>query len=415
MRHRTALLAGATLVVAGWQPGSPVLAPALLPFAWALAPRPTTAGCLFFAYYLVGTRALPGAALRLYGAWPGLPLGVSLWVVLALAAALPWVALHPDMEASRPSIVGRLLAASALSLLPPLGLCAWLQPVHCAGWLFPGAGWAGLLGTLVLEAWLALGGRRWGEGRRAEALPPLIAFGLLCAQALQGGYPLIEPPPGWLAVGTVAEPFPAQLPTTLQQSRRLLGLARRGLREGAKVVVLPELAAGRWSPLLATAWEADLRRHTRSGATVLVGAAVEVGEGAGFRNSLLALDSSGWREFPARQPLPLVLWRPLGEPLAQADWQRPGVRRIGAERALVLICYEEFLPALILRDFFLDPPSLMLTVADSRWSGDSDAARSQALHSRGWALLFGIPMLRAVNGNREAPSGCRSRHWSGNC
>ncbi|MFD2274243.1 hypothetical protein ACFS07_33130 [Undibacterium arcticum] len=62
---------------------------------------------------------------------------------------------------------------------------------------------------------------------------------------------------------------------------------------------------------------------------------------------------------------------------------------------MVLFCYEEHLPGIILSGIWRKRPEVIVAVSNSWWGKGGVAPVVQERHSESLAKLFGIPLLRA--------------------
>jgi len=99
------------------------------------------------AYFAAGSRDLPGGAVVFFGDeaphWWGLGMWLAASVLLSAPFALCW------SRASAKRAMG-FVVALLVTLVPPLGIVGWLNPLSVAGILFPAGGWVGLALTFAL-------------------------------------------------------------------------------------------------------------------------------------------------------------------------------------------------------------------------------------------------------------------------
>jgi apolipoprotein N-acyltransferase len=197
-------------------------------------------------------------------------------------------------------------------------------------------------------------------------------------------------------------------------------------------MVFPETVVPYWTASTDAFWEQTLGALRASGETIIVGARIpESGAPAGrladFATSIAVLrsdlrdtntigvsrltDESIWRPrytnamvvrgaqaaiVPQRIPVPIAMWNPFRPDSARLNIFRPGLVRIGNERAGIVICYEQLIvwPVLIT---MIQHPTVLVAPANDYWAASTTIPRFQLTAMRSWARLFGIPCLFAVN------------------
>src|ERR1700722_3812581 len=159
------------------------------------------------AYYAAALwPIIPGLEAYWKSAMPLIPL--VLWIATAILLSLPWTM---AWTSSRVHCLWRAPLALLATILPPLGVIGLASPGTGAGYLCPGAGWAGLVIVALLPGFVlstqVLGSRPW-----RSFLFVTICF--LVGVASGDRFRHLgdaEPPRGWVAVdthfGDVSEPY----------------------------------------------------------------------------------------------------------------------------------------------------------------------------------------------------------------
>lgn len=387
----TAAAIGGLIGYIGWGHGFTILA-ALMPIVWMIARSRLAAFAGAFAYYLAGSRVIPSAAEVFFGEASSLALGVTLWLASAAALALPWGLLQGGMSVASRSL--RLAAALTLVSLPPLGFIGWLNPILGAAQVVSGYG----VGSLVLGAILL--------GALALPLPrtPLrMAVSILSLALVVGSQALNSPvpatPSGWVGLTTHVGPSPEGLSEELERYRNLIELTNAALSDSTvTVIVLPEQFAGYWNRNAQRFVEAAVGPTLRSrDATLIFGAAIPTGEKARTTNSLLIFDGNSWSQYDARHAVPVSMWRPWAHDSTATKPMQSGVVSVHGQRALISICFEDYVVWLPLWSLLTESPDLILSSGNGWWVRGSAAQQIQLEHIEAWANIFHIPLVRALN------------------
>jgi predicted amidohydrolase len=166
---------------------------------------------------------------------------------------------------------------------------------------------------------------------------------------------------------------------------------------GANVVVLPESAAGRWTPTVERLWAREL---TGSGATVMAGAAVI--DQDGYDNVMMRISAERseilYRE---RMPVPISMWQPWLAWMGQRSgagahvFANPVVEIEGVKVA-PLICYEQLIVWPVLQSM-LHRPDIIVATANGWWTSSTSILATQEASAQAWASLFGLAIVLAVN------------------
>lgn len=370
------------------------------------------------AYYLGALWPLAVGARNFFGSQASLVSAVLLWVVCALLLATPYSLLW---SGSREQWVWRVPAALLLGALPPLGLIGFAWPGTALGLLFPGAGFFGLLGWLLIS------------GINARH-PVTIGFVLFWAVAANLLYLKPAAPAGWVAVDTHFGAIAHGTVAPLVEYNTVEAIAGEASRTPGAVVIFPESVVPRWTRATDALWQSAIEDWRRQGKTVVVGAliplAMSPSAGEELREAVMLLRKDvpsdptipefrraaaslpvvmpyGLRNvamirgaqtgsFEQRVPVPFALWHPFSAGGARLNAFGLGVVPIAGERAAILICYEQVIPWTVLTAAF-ESPTVFVGISNDHWAMDTPMAKWQELCLRAWSRLFGRPYVLAVN------------------
>lgn len=381
---RSLLLVIAAIAVGwiGWI-GHPLAFAFAVPFPalWAAAQSRWTAAAVSGGYFLAASRGLPLGVANFYETdmW----LGLMLWLVAAAGFVVVHAFLWTASPGWRRSV--QFLIAMILMAVPPLGIVGWAHPVTAAGALFPRWGWVGVAATIAILLAMTT---RWvwlGSGIATAAFVISAAT-----------YAPVQPLPGWRGLNTtmggssVVAPF-----LDPHKQKGLLDQVQEAVRGGPRVIVLPESAAGIWTPTTARLW-----RDAAGGATLLVGATHL--KPNGYDNAMVAATAEDDEDvYRQRMPIPISMWRPwagwFGQTAgASASFVGDPVVTVADKRAAVLICYEQLLIWPVLQSLWYDP-DVLVVVGNGWWTERTSIIPIQQATVESWARLFGVPVVSAFN------------------
>lgn len=376
------IVAAAVVGAVAWS-GEPLTLPlaCAFPALWAFAPSRIVAAMVGAAYFLAASRGLPQGVVNFYSSDVGL--GVALWV----GAAAAFVLVHAVLWQRRPGAgrMARFALAAVLMSVPPFGIVGWAQPVTAAGILFPGWGWWGLTATAAILTTMTT--RRW----------PIAAIVGACFWTWSAAHWIApSPPQGWVGLDTRLGGALGRTPD-LDQTQALLDRVRKAGAAGARVVVLPESAAGLWTPITSVFWIDSLRG---TGVTAIAGAAIVDREG--YDNVMVeAGEGRAHVLYGERMPVPVSMWQPwrtwTGEGGgARASFFGNPVVEAGGRRVAPLICYEQLLVWPVLQSM-AHAPDMIVAIGNDWWTSGTSILAIQQASSQAWARLFGLPLVLAFN------------------
>ncbi|SFT84371.1 hypothetical protein SAMN05192563_1004329 [Paraburkholderia aspalathi] len=387
---------GTAVALTAWYPGHYAIALLALPAAWSRLRSQLAAFMLWASYYLAGARDIPMVCARFFGGYDeltrptALALGVVLWVLQAIVLASPWVLLKPGRSLYDRSPVWRVVVATLVVTVPPVGIIGWLSPLHVASMLYPGWRWVGMgLGMAALCA--AAMPRAWPWTR--------VTWTALVCLSVCAHWQFVSaaPPAGWIAVDTALGRFDQSSYTPLyERNVRLQAIARRAFAAGNIVVILPEEIAGLWRTSTALWWRADIQRMRATGQTLVIGMDVAV-KTVPFRYTDTAIiTGAGHGRVNSRQPVPLALWRPGGATSAVPGSLAQPYPVIAGKRAAISLCYEDLLWWPHWRTL-VEKPDVVISQSNGWFDGDLALSRIQQQGIVSVARLAGAPLLRATN------------------
>lgn len=360
-----------------------------------------------FTYYFAASWPLLTAGRYLWRDNAAEPT-ILLWFGSSCLLALPWAG---AWTANRLHLTWRIPIAVVASVVPPIGLIGWANPLTATGILFPGTAWLGLV--LVFF------------GLPGLVLRPRVAASIAIAAATLANHQWPAPPPPpptWEAVDTSFGD------AAKNEYTAAMWVQQRALGSRAQVLVFPESVVPMWTEATELFWQATLQELQSTGKTIVFGAGLPrtpvreavslIDTGAsldvlrGLRqpftlersprsdvpyfNAVLARGADK-AELHQRVPVPIGMWKPwkqhAGVPLNAFG---PPVLTVQERRVAVLVCYEALLawPAL---QAITRRPALLAVIANDHWDRSIAIARSQRAAANAWARLFRVPLIVAIN------------------
>ncbi len=351
---------------------------------------------------------------------------LAIWICGATALSIPWAL---AATATRIQYLWRAPVALAATVLPPLGIIGLASPLTATGYLFPGTAWIGLAAvaflpgiTLALPA-LSMPHRR---GVLCSVITACIALATVPRL-----FKFIEtaPPSGWIAVNTnlgdVSQPF--------RDFAAAQFIQETAANSTARVLIFPESLVPRWSEAVEGFWMQSLDRCRKQGQILAFGAGLPRPDqdnltkltelwsydfgpaldalkrirtapahpslrppSAEPTDNTLVIAGDESAVFYQRVPVPVGMWQPFNRSSVPLRLRSTGVLNIDHQRAAVLICYEQMLPFPVLASM-LQHPTVILGISNTFWISGTSIPRYQANAVRGWARLFRLPYLLAVN------------------
>jgi len=335
-----------------------------------------------FAWYLGAGASMPSEWMTFFG-------GDHIGGFLAWGAWAAIMALAYMIAPRRTPGVG-LVTGLVLTAIPPLGLIGLGSPLMAAGALFAGLGWLGLTLTLAFYT-LSIAPGRW----------PVV---LIIAVALIATVRNVAPPPSIPATSwsmtTFNGTYPRDLMAQFQRQDALKSRVGQAIREGARLIVLPEGAIDNWTDGNSVYWS-DVRAMAKAHhAQILVGVYQSTDDSMHQAADGL-LDLTTGRLYPASMSIPFGMWHPWRSSANDPNFpiQLSALRKTIPTRfgeAAYSICYEELLLWPLAAKMLASHPRLIISAAN-QWFTSPDTARAQTRSIAMQARLWGVPLVRAVN------------------
>jgi hypothetical protein len=356
--------------------------------------------------------------------WKSEPLiPLLLWIFTALLLSLPWTV---AWTSQRIHYLWRAPLALLATIVPPLGIVGLASPLTGAGYVFPGAGWAGLAIVAVLPGILLS-----TQSLSLRACGVVIGLAaILCIASHLSYSGDAEPPSGWMAInthfGNISEP--------LRDFAAAQFIQQKANESSAHALIFPEAVVPRWSEATEAFWRQSLDRWRTRGQILAIGAglpdklvrndrerlsdlrtydfddAIEVLKSGSTRtihgptrsplpervdNTMILVGAESAR-FNQRVPVPVGMWRPFSKVSVPLRLNAPGVLAIDHQLAAVLICYEQMLTFPVLTSM-LQHPTVIVGISNTFWVDHTTIPRYQVNALRAWAKLFQLPYFLAVN------------------
>lgn len=356
----------------------------LLPIGWGLARSRWSASLLILGYYLGGARGLPGGTAVFFGSDSPAWLGSACYLAACLFLTLPFFILW-----SKSGSGWRFVAATCVSVVPPLAFVGWINPLAVSGVLYPAMGWIGLAFTIGMIMALAVRSSQWIL---------TLVFMTVFANV---HYVAPAAPAGWSGVDTH---FPQLgsgrgLGQVIDAMKRVDWLVRYADTVPANSVrVLPETVIGPIGDSARFLLADTSARLAKRGSRVLAGGELEQDDGR-YLNAVLVVGAQGSDGRQAVQgiPVPLSMWHPFGKAGAVADlWGHSGLIDVAGKKTGVLICYEQLLTYSVLW-MMTENPDVLVGASNLWWVTDKTIPVIQAQMMTTYGRLFGISVIRAVN------------------
>jgi len=394
-------------------------------------------------YYVAGLWPMVPGLDRYIGQSTTLLIPVTLWIFAAAVLSVPWTI---AWASNRSHCLWRAPLALLATVVPPLGIIGLASPLTAAGYLFPGTRWTGLVAVALLPG-IVLATRALDLRRRCIVLCSAIGFCIgftIEARTFSPGQS--DLPRGWIAVNThfgdVSGPF--------RDFPAAQFIQREAGQRSARVLIFPEAVVPRWSEATEVFWRQSLDQCRSRGQILAFGAGLPAKARAGqdkrgslselrsydfgpaidalkrmdapraihgsafslathappaddlmkpypepIDNTLLVVGAES-ATFYQRVPVPVGMWRPFNRASVPLRLGAPGVVVIDRQRTAVLICYEQMLTFPILVSM-LQHPTVIVGISNTFWVDGTPIPRYQGTALRGWAKLFRLPYLLAVN------------------
>ncbi|WP_436226521.1 hypothetical protein [Cupriavidus necator] len=360
-----------------------------LPLLWGVTRSRWEGLSLMLAYFAAGSRGLPGGAVVFFGDEAPHWWGLGMWLAASVLLSAPFALCWSRVPAKR--AMGFVLAL-LVSLVPPLGIVGWLNPLSVAGILFPAGGWVGLALTFVLFIALMRQRVRWLAG---------LAVAVAAANVSMHRGPSIHD--DWLGFDTsfpklssAGADHASQYLTSMQRIEWLRGVISE--MPANATLVLPETLIGRFDGVAQAMLAQAEGELTVKSSKVLVGAELPQDSGR-YKNAVVVLGANGHEDRAAIQsiPVPISMWKPWTHDGAEADLlARKNTITVNGLRVGVSVCYEQLLAYSLVR-VMADKPDVIVAVSNVWWARSTNIPQIQTQSVRAFARLFHVPVVSAKN------------------
>lgn len=384
---------GATLGWAAWGDGRTALLALAMPMCLSLMGSRLNVYVFAAGYHLA---VLRGSVIFIGGWFDSICMGLLAWSAFGIVGAMPWAIAWWSRAGKRWTLVASVLAGFMLSLLPLFAVLQGGHPLYGWGNALEGMGWFGIvlaLGFTGLIAWLP-------KVERVKTLAVLIPVLLYVSwhqprMEMRGAgqvqavpTKLGEPPSN---DRTVVDRY-------LKVGEIIKGVKRR-LNEDGLILLFPETTLGAYDSSFAFNHRMLKSTLERSKMGAVIGREVAQEDGTRL-NQAVYLSASGAEQVVSQSnPALLSMWAPWKTNTFTIDWSRDNRLYLdGNAVARVVICYEEFLPFIFLRDEWRGGHGLVLAMANAWPTTDVTLSRVQVAHTEGMAKLFGRKVVRSENG-----------------
>jgi len=395
--HRAARLIlvfalGLALGWAAWGDGRTALLALAMPMCLSLMGSRLNAYVFAAGYHLA---VLRGSVIFIGGWFDSIWMGLLAWSAFGLVGAMPWAIAWWARAGERWTLVASVLAGFMLSLLPFFAVLQGGHPLYGWGNALEGMRWFGIivaLGFTGLFAWLP-------KVERVKILALLIPALLIVSwhqprMEMRGAgqvqavlTQLGEPPSN---DRTVVDRY-------LKVGEIIKGVKRR-LNEDGLILLFPETTLGAYDSSFAFNHRMLKSTLERSKMGAVIGREVTQGDGTRLNQALYLSPSGAEQAVNQSNPALLSMWAPWSKDLFTIDWARDNRLYLdGGAVARVVICYEEFLPFIFLRDEWRGGHDLVFAMANAWPTTDVTLSRVQVAHIEGMAKLFGRKVVRSEN------------------
>src|SRR6266851_6812422 len=341
-----------------------------------------------FSYYAAASWSLIPGARAFFGVQGTPVIGLCLCLAAAGLLALPWGLLFTRARGRAALYVPLCILLTAM---PPLGIIGWASPLLSAGLLFPGSKWFGLAVFIIFLSLF----------RFKPALSVVCLT--FCTFVFHFQYTQPQLPAGWESVNTnyggagqgdtdFTTEYNAHqsMQTTILESR-------------ADVLLFPEHLVTNWNESTEAFWGDTLTSAATQHRTILIGAGINQPADSRnpfdqnrYLNVLLARGEENTAVYQQRIPIPIEMWKPLGDDGVPLNLFARGTIHVHNQNAAVLICYEQILVWPFLSSA-LEHPTILLTTGNDYWAKNTRIPAIQQSSTASWARLFHLPVLSASN------------------
>lgn len=387
-----------------------------IPYLWVNNSSRLSTFLTMSAYYAGATSQLLAGAENYFA--QGIMGSFVLWAALQLALASGWIIFWKMNLSGFSEIFARLLLTTVVTIiLPPFLFIGIAHPITAAGLFFPGMGFLGIFVYVVLTALVAKIGINLNQHRSKQISTvslgrvgvgaisfSVIFMAFMTWSAITDAKQLISQREGRVAVDTTLGEAKVGILYSEDYERhlKLKSIAEEMIGVGNKIVIFPEMVAGKWTLVERDLWNDVNTYATLHNSAVLLGAENVVSD-RHYDNALIIL---GRRQLisqsmiKARLSMPYSTWNPFATWSATLNISKKnnGVVVIKGQPTAVLICYEQMVVWPILQSMSDNrKPQLIIAVSNLWWARNTRIPNIMENTTALWGRLFAVPILRAMN------------------
>lgn len=383
---------GACLGWAAWGDGRTALLALAMPLCLSMMANRLSVYLFAAGYHLA---VLRGSVIFIGGWFDSIWMGLLAWSVFGIVGAMPWALAWWVQAGKRWTRVASVLAGFLLSLLPFFAVLQGGHPLYGWGNALEGMRWIGIilaLGITGLFAWMP-------KNERVKTLTVLIPVLLFVSwnqprMDMRGAGPV-------QAVSTKLGEPPSSDRSTVDRYLKIGEITkgvRRRLTEDELILLFPETTLGAYDSSFGFNHRMIKSTLDRANIGVVIGREVTNEDGTRLNQALYLSPSGAEQVINQSNPALLSMWAPWKNDRFTIDWARDNRLYLdGGTVARVVICYEEFLPFIFLRDEWVGGHDIVLAMANAWPTNDMTLSNVQAAHTEGMAKLFGRRVVRSEN------------------
>lgn len=333
-------------------------------------------------YFGIGLWPVQPSIITFFPSWPAWSSYV-VWIVFSGLSAAPWAALGSGRRALSRALI--VLGVCLLTFVPPWATLGWCHPLLAVGYLWHGAGVAGLVALTLL--WCLAAGI---SNPRVSIMVAAVIAAL--AAVPQARDPV---PAGVVGVHTRLR-TPATIEEVADRVQEIADKLEAGRPAPGQVIAYPETILANWRPSTEALTDLLLAKQFKRQVLIL---GTDFVDEQGRWNGAAVVHNGEIQLLRARQPLVLGLWRPWDpREHISADWTANERLVLPDGRvALLRVCSEEFTPFWTAVDVLKGRADMLIGIGNTWWATVPIQERSHAQHADAVGRMFGLPVVRAVN------------------
>lgn len=373
-----------------------------LPLIWLGLPNRLIATLFVVSFYLsVSWEIVPDLFNYLEWDWAVLAKAIGTWFIAAMIMTTPWLIcfpikkIHCEEKSAAKAILLSLFLVSLLTTIPPFGVLSWAVPLTSSGLIYPGLAWIGYLFCFLLLCSAAIVIYIPIHRKKACIACIILLVVSIYAQIYFYYFSIKAPPKTWVSLNTDSN--------FTRFDRYIISLIKKQILLGKKVIILPENTISLDKLYGQPSWQSFIHfmdaRHVVliSGAFNISPKSITLFQGFAnkHREGVVIIENGKIAFHDSRQPLPLMSWLPFGMGNVSAFWWQSGVYPVQNKKAGVFMCFEDFLPWMMLTTM-AGKPDILISLANHWWDKPT-AIHKQILIFKIWGRLLNKPVLTAEN------------------